>query len=532
MIKIIQTDEACEIFPWISELGKTLQCKKKVMKLPSEYRKEVQQAIEKHRSPGSISRYSTETTDLFTVDGNNHAFFMPGLIGRVERTLKKLRLEYEVEKRLDPSLRPPPDWSLVGDLRGRQLEILATVALADGGVVKAATGYGKSHLIRKLCLMYPGLNILVISKAQSVVKELYTALHDTLPEEVGAVFAGINNAPGKRIVVTTTKSLHKINAEEVQLLILDECHACGMNDCAEQLSRFLHCRRFGLTATPYRTDGTAIMMETFFGPTLIDIEYQESVDTGNVTQIGYTMVDVPKGPTFIEDDVNEGRVTSNLFKKRWAYWRNFDRNRLIADIAESAVSRGLQTLIMVETLEHAIKLHQYLPDAPVVHYGKTSEKDFEELAEALMKDRELKALFIQHCQEHGIPEEDVILGARRWLAEHYSLSQKQKDSIKQKMADGDLRLAIATLTWGEGINLSQLNVLIRAEGITSRIRNDQIPGRLSRLWEGKKMGLLVDFSDGWTPWASNNARLRELGYSHNRWQRFETVEELFSNAHQ
>lgn len=376
--------------------------------------------------------------------------------------------------------------------------------------------------------MYPTLNVLIISKAQSVVKELYTSISNALPGEVGAVFSGINNAPGKRVVVTTTKSLHKLDADEVQLLILDECHCCGVNDCAEELSRFTHCRRFGLTATPFRTDGTDIMMETFFGPLLVDIDYQESVDTGNVTQICYSMVPVVKGPPFIEDNVNEGRVTSNLFKKRWAYWRNIGRNSIIADVAKEAVAYGLQTLVMVETLEHAIKLHRLLPDAPVVHYGKTNEAGFSELAEALLKDSDMRVLFSEYAIKKGIS--DIHEAARRYLTENYSLSQRQKDSIKESMSSGELRLAIATLTWSEGINLPQLNVLIRAEGITSKVRNDQIPGRLSRLWPDKKFGLLVDFYDSWTSWAARNSELRERGYISNQWYRCSTMEELFSHA--
>ena len=148
MITIIQTDEVCELFPWVGELGKKLKCKKKVMKLPSEYRKEVQDAISRHKSPGSVSRYDIETTDLYRVDKNNHAYFMPGLLSRVLRELKRLRLEYKVERRVDASLRPDPVWTRVGQLRGRQLEILATVAVSDGGVVKAATGYRISTPVR------------------------------------------------------------------------------------------------------------------------------------------------------------------------------------------------------------------------------------------------------------------------------------------------------------------------------------------------------------------------------------------------
>lgn len=66
--------------------------------------------------------------------------------------------------------------------------------------------------------------------------------------------------------------------------------------------------------------------------------------------------------------------------------------------------------------------------------------------------------------------------------------------------------------------------------MVSKVRNDQIPGRLSRLWGTKKMGLLIDFNDYWTPWAKRNTAAREATYKRNKWIRVETMEDLFSNA--
>lgn len=528
MISIIHTDAVCEMTPAVSDVLSKLKCNKRVMKLPSAYREELKQAMTNGLPPSRVSKYVFEKTDLYTVrDGR--AYFMPGLLPKVESMLKDSALTYTINRHVDTEIRPAPDWSNVDDLRGRQLEVLATIAVSDGGIIKAATGYGKSFIIKQILKMFPTLKILIVSKAQAVVRELYKRAVEAVGDDAGCVYAGINNSIGKRVVVTTTRSLHKIPEEEVQLLLFDEAHALGVNDCADQLKRFTHCRRFGFTATPYRSDGSEIMLECFFGPRLVDIDYEESVEQGNVTQINYIMIDVDRGPTFIEDDINAGKTTSQLFKKRWAYWKNRNRNQAIAYVVKTAMDRGLQVLVMLETLEHAVILNQYLPDLPVVHYGGSS-KSFDGVAENLLKDSDMREVFRQYAIATGMDDTDMVKVAIKYMTDKYTLKSKQKNEVADKMASGELRGAIATMTWSEGVDFKQLNVLVRADGMVSKVRNDQIPGRLSRLWGNKNRGLLVDFNDNWTPWTQRNTKAREATYKRNKWDRCETLEELFSNA--
>ena len=186
-------------------------------------------------------------------------------------------------------------------------------------------------------------------------------------------------------------------------------------------------------------------------------------------------------------------------------------------------------LVMLETLEHAVILNQYLPDLPVVHYGGSSTS-FDTVAENLLKDSMMKEIFIKYAEDHNMDTSDIRAAALEFLKDKYTLKTKDKNALSDKMSSGELRAAIATMTWSEGVNLVQLNVLVRADGMISKVRNDQIPGRLSRLWGTKKMGLLIDFNDKWTPWAFRNTQAREATYKRNKWIKSQTLEELFSNA--
>lgn len=449
MITIIKTDALCEMSPAVSDVLNKLKCSKRVMKLPSEYREELKEAIKNGISPSKVSKYTFEKTELYTIQ-DGRAYFMPGLLPRVQSMLESAGMKYTIYNHTDQSIRPTPDWSKVDPLRGRQLEVLATIAASDGGIVKAATGYGKSYIIKQILKMFPTLKILIVSKAQAVVRELYKRAVEAVGDEAGCVFAGCNNSVGKRVVVTTTKSLHKIPEEEVQLLLFDEAHALGINECANQLKRFTNCRRFGFTATPFRSDGSEIMLECFFGQRLVDIEYEESVEQGNVTQISYIMMNVGNGPTFIEDDIDTGKTTSQLFKKRWAYWRNRTRNETIAYAVKAAMDRGLQVLVMLETLEHAVILNQYLPDLPVVHYGGSSTA-FDTVAENLLKDSMMKDVFDKYADDNDLDKSDMMYVAVKYLQDKYTLKTRDKNAMADKMASGELRAAISTMTWAEGV---------------------------------------------------------------------------------
>jgi superfamily II DNA or RNA helicase len=173
---------------------------------------------------------------------------------------------------------------------------------------------------------------------------------------------------------------------------------------------------------------------------------------------------------------------SEVVRKRWGYWRNKDRNKAIAAVARSIPAEE-QTLIMVDTLEHAIYLHSLLPEYTVVHYGNVS------------RERNLA----------GVNSTD------------YRLKPSEVKAIREKFEAGTLKKVIATMTWKEGVDFVNLSVLIRCDGSPSPIGSAQIPGRLSRIAEGKDKAVLIDFLDEFDPWALRRSKLRVTLYRKQKW---------------
>jgi superfamily II DNA or RNA helicase len=468
MIKKVTLERADSLYsmePWIPELEALLSYTRKYYEEPE---------------PGkrASNRPQFVKENLFQTDGTGKGYFPAGLFSKVSKFLRLKGIDYEAKDHRDiKRLMPVPDFSVVEKLREGQDKALLAVAGQDGGLIVASTGFGKSFIITQICKMYPTLNIVITSPRASVVKSLYDRVRGVLPSNSVGIVTGAKNTGSRRVTVVTTKSLLKIDTSKCDLLLFDEAHGVGHNKVANDLTHFSECRKFGFTATPTgRGDNAELVMEALFGPVLVDISYDEAAKNGLVTPIEVTLVPI--------EDAYMPPVTQATAKKRHAYWRNTIRNRTIQAIAKTIPDEE-QTLIMVETLEHAINLQKLLPDYTLVHYGKVDKK---------------KRL-------PGVTN-----------MKKYEISDKRKDYLRRQFEKGELKKVISTCTWREGVDFQQLAVLIRADGITSPISSNQIPGRLSRLSEGKNVGILIDFEDTFCAWAKKRTEQRIKTYRNTGWK--------------
>ena len=97
------------------------------------------------------------------------------------------------------------------------------------------------------------------------------------------------------------------------------------------------------------------------------------------------------------------------------------------------------------------------------------------------------------------------------------MTSKQRAALIQAFADRDIKKVISTYTLREGVNIANLEYLIRADGATSNVVNTQFPGRACRLADGKKQAVLIDLFDTFTPWAKERAITRLKQYKAKGW---------------
>jgi superfamily II DNA or RNA helicase len=83
---------------------------------------------------------------------------------------------------------------------------------------------------------------------------------------------------------------------------------------------------------------------------------------------------------------------------------------------------------------------------------------------------------------------------------------------------GKLKKAICTTVWNVGVSFNNLAVLIRASGGGSAINDIQIPGRVSRIAEGKTHGIVHDYLDQFNRGMKMQAASRAKTYDRNKWK--------------
>jgi superfamily II DNA or RNA helicase len=415
--------------------------------------------------------------DTHQEDGEKVFCTYSGYASVIKKELENRGLSVEVDVKTADGLEKP-DFSVTQgiDWRNRQKEVMVKLLANTGGVIVCPTGFGKTFLIKILARMYKTAKIVFTVTTTDVARRVYADLKSELGDDVG--FVGDGHYKLRRIIVCVAKSLHKC-PKEVNLVLCDECHELLTVNYIKMLSQFMRARMFGFTASPVgRTDGTDALAHAIFGPVLIDVSYAEGVAGGNILPISVRMYQVTTGP-----DINNIKDSNTAL--RYGVWRNQSRNQLIADVTNQTrqeVGEDAQILIMVDKIEHAFLLGQLLPDFMVV----TGDMD--------------KARYWK-LRNQGVILEGQRTCSKDWRA--HCLREFEANRMKR---------VIATMVWKQGVDFRDLAVLVRADGLASKINAIQIPGRLSRLGKEtvKTRGILVDFFDEFSK------RLKARSYSRLR----------------
>jgi len=340
-----------------------------------------------------------------------------------------------------------------------------------GGVVVAPPAFGKSYLISMLTSLYKDYKIDIISRRRDVVLSNYKAILKMTPD-VGLVTTGSKDLD-KKITVYTADSVGHSHFD-ANLVILDEVHELVTDRYTRLLANY-YASKVGLTATPdTRYDNLHSRIEGLCGPVLYRISYQDAEDVSIVVPIAVVWYPV---------NCPDVTFTDPISRKRRGIWCNDPRNQIIANVALEHYNNKRQVLVLVETIEHALRLKKYLPEFEVCYAGTKSEG--------------------------GYP---VDLG-------YTPISNKRREELRSLFQSRQLMGVIATGVWAVGVSFDDLEVLIRAEGSGSKTAATQVPGRVCRISSSitKPMGLVVDFIDGFERGLMQKSIQRYKCYQKHGW---------------
>lgn len=274
-------------------------------------------------------------------------------------------------------------------------------------------------------------------------------------------------------------------------MLVHNCHKASAPQISSNLAKIRNAvKTFGMTATPTgRSDNAHLPIEVLLGPVVATIEYDEAVDEGIVSQLKVGLIEMPVNSCA----VNSYDYATKPAKKRNCYWRNNARNvafaHAITEYPKALKMRdNPQTLVLVETTEHAFRMAKLLPDFSVVYANMQADR-------------------LQKLKDLGLVAPD-----------YKAITPTQRDNMLRDFECGKLRKVIATGCWGEGVDFVNLDVVANVSGSPSSISTIQWSGRNSRMYEGKDFGLVIDSLDKWDKWANGRAQQRMTVYRQKKWE--------------
>ena len=385
---------------------------------------------------------------------------LPGFAHRVMEHLRRTGTKFKVEDRRLPLPEPDLEKACKG-LRDYQLEPVLQMLMAGGGILSAATGFGKTRISAAMISAYDpeqlklrGTPTVVFAAPdKDINRKNWEALSALLPDrEVGLVMSGTRKFSDD-VQVITLDSLHLVNPDEVGILIVDEVHTSASTTRFETLSRFTNAARWGVSATPSgRFDGGDMVIEGLFGPVVCQRTYQDAVKLGALVPIEVYWV---KAPSPSVGMAYYSRYKTRDAKIRAAIINNPPYSKLVADLMLK-IPESRSVLCFTQWIAQMANVHEHCRDVEYVH-AQTKE---------------------------GVGTIGPI-------------TPKQRKEIYSRMESGEIRKMLATHCWKQGVDFPTLDIVVNASGGGSDIVAKQIPGRASRRADGKDRAYVVDFIHEW-----------------------------------
>ena len=397
-------------------------------------------------------------------DGKKHLFKKDTLpIGFKEDAIKffndynkyfqtNYKLEF-VDERVKPNLKQYDEVMFKPSdkiLRDYQEDSVNKAIEKKVGILEIATGLGKTFIASEVIRRLKKRTLFLINRIELVTqtKEMF---EEELGVEIGVMAEGNLNI-SKMITVASVQTIYSIlknrSGDErnlllkylynVEVVVYDECHGVSESVTYDILKKTLVNADYiiGLSATPFRNDGSTLDMNGFLGTPIV------KYDTKFGEENGYLC---PTKTLFVRHDFVKGSKDNSYHENYDLYvTNNKERNELVKKIVEK--HKGQKILIITKIIDHAYVLQGMIPQAEIIN----SSVD--------MKKRK----------------------------------QSMKDFKSSK--DGFIMIAGIKIV-GTGLNVPDLDVIINVCANKSDNDTIQVIGRVKRMFEGKEFGYYYDFAD-------------------------------------
>lgn len=388
------------------------------------------------------------------------------------RTPKSPRQGIDILPKLESLGKKPFDY---------QLDILESAKNNDIGIIRSATGSGKS-LISALITAYFGKTTILYVIGNDLLYQTHKFFTQVFNQEIGIIGDGLCQIENFNIASVWTigkalgikdkiildddgsdeKDVSEDKYEDIRNLlkstkvhILDECHICSCSTIQEIAKNIRPEHIYGLSASPHRDDNSDLLIESFLGNKITDISASYLIERGYLTRPYIKFINVPKYPEKLKKNYQ------TIYKKYIV--ENEVRNDLVVKGALKLVEQGYQTLVLFSTIAHGDKLYKEIS-------------------------KHIPCILLS-----GKDSSEVRLNA------------------KTKLENKEINCLVASKILDIGYDLPSLSGLVLAGGGKSSVRTIQRIGRVIRKSINKTQTAVIDFYDN-AHYLKDHSKIRKQIY--------------------
>jgi len=346
-----------------------------------------------------------------------------------------------------------------------QTEILDVIDKNDRGIIKVATGGGKS-LIAALIAAKLGKKTIIYVIGKDLLYQFHEFFSQCFDEKIGIVGDGkceihdinivsiwtvgqVLGMDKKSILLEGDDDEEAVSknkytdilkmVKETKLHIIDECHMSACETIQQVFKKTQAEHLYGLSGSPWRDDGADLLIESVLGKYIVNISASHLIKNDFLAQALIRFRVVP--PYHYELD----KVYPSVYKKYIV--ENDIRNGLVLDAAKTMVEKGYQTLVLFNSLKHGKILYE---------------------------------LFQEHMN-------CAILDG--------SNDKDEREKVKKDLMNHKIDCVLASKIFDIGVDIPSLSGLVIACGGKSTVKALQRVGRVIRKYPGKKVAVIIDFVD-------------------------------------
>ena len=309
-----------------------------------------------------------------------------------------------------------------------------------------------------------GVLTLVVAPKASLSVQLRNELQEFLGIKIGLINGNeVDYYNGNKvcpIIVGTPQTLLKYPEilNKVEAVFCDECHNVPANLIFQLVSSTKNAYyRVAVSATPWRDDGTDLLIDAVFAPRnpKDTITASELINKNVLTPIDINIYHCNSQCDWL-GSYNDTYLTGIV--------HNSTRNAMVIDLAKKHFNLNHPTVILISRQEHGHLLLNLLKQEII-------NKSYN----IIYKNKNYQI----HTIEFVSGEDDINF----------------REAIFKSVREGKTKIIVASTILDEGLDIKNLQCLIMAQGGCSSTRLFQRVGRVIRAYPGKDKAYVYDFID-------------------------------------